>query len=127
MAIFADAEVKEAGGSYTEATVQLGTWAAAGLEKTARLANAARAVARPAVTENEDYSDVNPNPAEYDVTRMMPLVGWTVVGHVWSLHISYKERDGSVVSFRIYEIVPYSRDLTDPGPHRDLDGFGSLS
>ncbi|KAI9813025.1 MAG: hypothetical protein M1832_006416 [Thelocarpon impressellum] len=71
-------EVKSSAGDYMEATVQLGTWAAAGLEKLRRVA-------------------AEVSGTEYVCERLWPLPCWTVVGHVWTLHIAYKEKDGAVI------------------------------
>lgn len=68
-------EVKETGGDYNEAVMQLGVWCAAGLEKI-------RSMRRAGVEQ----------------TLLQPLLGWTVIGHEWKLHIAWKEIDGNVVS-----------------------------
>lgn len=68
-------EVKEAGGDYNEAVMQLGVWCAAGLEKI-------RSMISPGVEQ----------------TLLQPSLGWTVIGHEWKLHIAWKEIDGNVVS-----------------------------
>jgi hypothetical protein len=68
-------EVKEAGGDYHEAVTQLGIWSAASLEKMRLL--------RRGISQE----------------RLPPLVGWTVIGHEWKLHICWKNVDGAVVSF----------------------------
>lgn len=73
-------EVKEQGGDYNVAVMQLGIWCAAGLELVRTLW--------------EEGSN-----AEGRVNTLRPMVGWTVVGHDWKLHIAWKEADGSVVSF----------------------------
>ncbi len=67
-------EVKEGGGDYNEAIMQLAIWCAAGLEKVKRL---------------------NPS-VEYE--QLQPFIGWTIIGHEWKLHIAWKESDGGVVS-----------------------------
>lgn len=71
-------EVKESGGDYDEAVVQLGIWCSSGLEK---------------------MRSMN--------TRVMlktfkPLLGWTVIGREWSLRISWKDKNtGDVVGQRL--------------------------
>jgi hypothetical protein len=65
-------EVKGSGGNRDEAIVQYGVWAAAGLAKVEELFDGA--------------------------TLLQPLLGWTVVGHDWMLHMSWKLEDGEVVS-----------------------------
>ncbi|KAI9813024.1 MAG: hypothetical protein M1832_006415 [Thelocarpon impressellum] len=78
MALLANVEVKSSAGDYLEASVQIGTWVAAGLEKLRLLAT--------------EFSGT-----EYACDQLWPLPCWTVVGHTWSLHIAYKERDGTVI------------------------------
>ncbi|MCJ1476734.1 hypothetical protein MMC13_005403 [Lambiella insularis] len=59
-------EVKESGGDYNEATMQLGVWSAAGLEKMQSM---------------------------LDMTSsgvIMPLLGITAIGHEWKIHIAWK-------------------------------------
>jgi hypothetical protein len=69
-------EVKEVGGDYNEAVMQLAIWSAAGLEK---------------------LKTQGPNILH---TETLPSLGWTVIGHDWKLHISWKDADGRVVSTR---------------------------
>lgn len=59
-------EVKETGGDMNEALVQLAVWTAAGLEKLRSL--------------------IKPD----EVTELLPLLGITVVGHEWRIHLSWK-------------------------------------
>lgn len=59
-------EVKGSGGDYDEAVMQLGVWCSAGLEKMCSLWDAKSGKA------------------------MKPLIGITVIGHEWILHISWK-------------------------------------
>jgi hypothetical protein len=67
-------EIKESSGDYNEAIVQLGIWCSAGLEKTREM--------------------ITTDPS----TPQRPLLGWTVIGHEWRLHISWKdEKTGDVV------------------------------
>ena len=68
-------EVKEPGGDYNEAIMQLGIWCAAGLAKMKSMVRA---------------------DAEHE--PLQPLLGWTVIGHEWKLHISWKDANGDVVS-----------------------------
>ena len=90
-------EVKGSGGNRDEAIVQYGVWAAAGLAKVEELFNRA--------------------------TLLQPLLGWTVVGHDWMLHMSWKLEDGEVVSSRTLIIL--SMELINIqvvcGPWRKLD------
>ena len=74
-------EVKESGGDYNEAVTQLGIWSAACLEKLMQLR---RSSSRNA-TDSGEY--------------LLPIVGWTVVGHEWKLHICWKSMDGAVVRY----------------------------
>jgi len=73
-------EVKEGGGDYNEAILQLGIWCAAGLERLRGLRTLA---------ESDSGSDLEELP---------PFLGWTVVGHDWKFHISWKDEGGNVVS-----------------------------
>lgn len=59
-------EIKEMGGDMNEALLQLAVWTAAGLEKLKSLVNAD------------------------EVVEMLPLLGITVTGHEWRIHISWK-------------------------------------
>jgi hypothetical protein len=74
-------EVKESGGDYNEAVMQLGIWSAAGLEKVLALSGG--------VGETEVESGAGAGGE--------PFLGWTVVGHEWRLHIAWKELGGRVV------------------------------
>jgi hypothetical protein len=68
-------EIKESGGDYNEATMQLGVWSAAGLEKM------------------RSMLDVKTSGA------VMPLLGITAIGHEWKIHISWKvDETGETVS-----------------------------
>jgi hypothetical protein len=68
-------EIKESGGDYNEATMQLGVWSAAGLEKM------------------RSMLDVKTSGA------VMPLLGITAIGHEWKIHISWKvDKTGETVS-----------------------------
>lgn len=69
-------EVKEVGGDYNEAVMQLAIYSVAGLEKLR--------------TQSLNI----PN------SQILPSLGWTIIGHEWKLHISWKESDGRVVSTR---------------------------
>lgn len=95
--LVAGVEVKEPGGSYSDATVQLGVWCAAGLEKLSRLREEAHER-----RTNEALEVDNPPSGEGGVERdeeLPPFVGWTVVGHDWKFHIAWKDSSGKVVSF----------------------------
>lgn len=95
--LVAGVEVKEPGGSYSEATVQLGVWCAAGLEKLRRLREEAHER-----RTNEALEVDNPPSGEGGVERdeeLPPFVGWTVVGHDWKFHVAWKDSSGKVVSF----------------------------
>ncbi|OCK81060.1 hypothetical protein K432DRAFT_381661 [Lepidopterella palustris CBS 459.81] len=65
LALFSGIEVKREGGSKDEALTQLAIWLCAGLENHRKLAKC---------------------PAE----DLLPVVGWTVVGHDWHLYIAYR-------------------------------------
>jgi hypothetical protein len=68
-------EAKESGGDYNEAIMQLGVWSAAALEKLCSL------------TEPTSTQDLR------------PYLGFTMIGHEWKLHISWKVLDtGETVS-----------------------------
>jgi hypothetical protein len=68
-------EIKGPGGNHDEAVVQLGIWCAAGLLQRRELST----------------TDISPS--------QKPLLGWTVIGHDWRLHMSWRDDDtGDVVS-----------------------------
>ena len=70
-------EIKESGGDYNEALLQLGVWSAAGLEKLYSL------------LDNKSQPSA------------LPLLGITVIGHEWKIHISWKVYDtGEIVSLQ---------------------------
>ena len=75
-------ELKEAGGKATEAEMQLAVYHAAMLWKIQELINMRR---RTPMNEEE-------------VEKLVPsVVGWTVIGHKWSLYISSLLPDNSIV------------------------------
>jgi hypothetical protein len=68
-------EIKESGGDYNEAVVQLGIWCSAGLQK------------------RQEMSTVDA------FSSHKPLLGWTIIGHEWRVHISWRDdKTGDVVS-----------------------------
>jgi hypothetical protein len=70
-------EVRERGGDYSEAILQLGIWCAAGLERLQGLWELG----------NQNLEQGDP-----------PLFcGWTVVGHDWKFHVAWKNPRGNVV------------------------------
>ncbi|KAH9204357.1 hypothetical protein DL95DRAFT_398581 [Leptodontidium sp. 2 PMI_412] len=73
-------EVKESGGDYNEAVTQLGIWSAACLEKLKQLHRGSGGA-----TDSLGSGE-----------SLLPIVGWTVVGHEWKLHICWKSMDGAV-------------------------------
>ena len=86
-------EVKPHDGSYCESSLQLGIWMAAGLERICQLRTLASQ--RPPSIGTEQQSGHIP-----------PLVGVTVVGHVWSLHLTSKDETGLVVSMQFSLHLP---------------------
>lgn len=84
---FAAIEIKSPDGSYYGASVQLGIWLAAGLEKMREL-KAAAAASQTAFLIEE--------------TPLLPYVGIAVIGHVWNLHLGSKAADGTVVSYLLF-------------------------
>ncbi|KAG0644966.1 hypothetical protein D0Z07_9315 [Hyphodiscus hymeniophilus] len=86
-------EVKERGGDYNEAITQLAIWSAAGLERLREL--------RERVRTPEDQED------------LPPFLGWTVIGHDWKLHISWKNAQGEVVS-PLHDPDVYYSALAEP-------------
>ncbi|KAH9206340.1 hypothetical protein DL95DRAFT_73787 [Leptodontidium sp. 2 PMI_412] len=73
-------EVKERGGDYNEAILQLGIWCAAGLERLRGLWTRGRTDSGSGLEE-----------------ELPPILGWTVVGHDWKFHISWKDDGGNVI------------------------------
>ena len=86
---FAAIDIKSPDGSYYGASVQLGIWLAAGLEKTRELKVAAAA--------SQTASPIEEMP-------LLPYVGIAVVGHVWNLHLGSKAADGTVVSYILFSV-----------------------
>ncbi|CAG8973654.1 hypothetical protein HYALB_00002220 [Hymenoscyphus albidus] len=74
-------KVKERGGDYNEAIVQLGIWCTAGLERLRGL-----------WVRTSDGSDGNS-----ELEELPPFLGWTVVGHDWKFHIVWKDASGNVI------------------------------
>ncbi|KAG9240848.1 hypothetical protein BJ878DRAFT_263777 [Calycina marina] len=74
-------EVKERGGDYNEAIMQLGIWSAAGLERLRGLWT---------ISNNNSERDIKEE-------ELPPFLGWTVVGHDWKFHISWKDASGNVI------------------------------
>ncbi|KIX01923.1 uncharacterized protein Z518_07862 [Rhinocladiella mackenziei CBS 650.93] len=69
-------EIRGSSGSYDEAIVQLGIWYSAGLQK------------------RQEMSVTNASPSQ------KPLLGWTVIGHEWRPHISWRDDiTGDVVGY----------------------------
>lgn len=92
--LVAGVEVKERGGSYNEAIVQLGVWCAAGLEKLRRLREEGYKKRTRARGEMDEPPRIEGETEEE--RELPPLVGWTVVGHEWKLHIVWKDGSGKV-------------------------------
>lgn len=99
---FAAIDMKSPDGSYYGASVQLGIWLAAGLEKTRELK--AAAAARRVAAASQTASPIEETP-------LLPYVGIAVVGHVWNLHLGSKAADGTVVSYIIFSV---ESDLGSP-------------
>ncbi len=99
-------EVKDSGGDYIEAVTQLGIWSAACLAKMAQLQQ--QSVER----------------GSQQKTSIPPIIGWTVIGHEWKLHICWKDETGTVVrdSFAIYR-TSYNANLSGDcfGTNQQLD------
>lgn len=86
---FAAIAIKSPDGSYYKASVQLGIWLAAGLEKSRQLRELAATKNQAPATQTQEASQ-----EEY----LLPYVGISVHGHVWNLHLAWKGLDGAVVS-----------------------------
>jgi hypothetical protein len=71
-------EVKEFGGSQTEALLQVGIYSVAWLQKICQLI----------MLGGEMPSSDN----------VPPIIGWTVVGHDWKAYLTSLQSDGSIVS-----------------------------
>ena len=72
-------EIKESGGDYNEAVLQLGIWCSAGLQKRGELSTI----------------DISPS--------QKPLLGWTIIGHEWKLPFSWRDEAGNVVGLDLVE------------------------
>ena len=92
-------EVKERGGDYNEAIIQLGIWCAAGLERLRGLW---------AISQSNTGRDLEEKEEE-----LPPFLGWTVVGHDWKFHISWKDAGGNVVSSSFFCLFLYSLHFTN--------------
>lgn len=85
IAMLAGVEVKRSGGNGQDAQAQLFLWMAAGITSL-RLLRTCR--------KESSYA-----------TKRLPLVGWTVVGHIWEIYIAV-ERDACSVSGAVDIIGP---------------------
>jgi len=83
-------EAKAPGGSFQEASYQI-------------------AVALAAILERVKLLD-GKNGQVGDMRDCMPAIGWIVHGHFWTLHVSYREPDGSIVCFSQL-LFKFSADL----------------
>jgi len=98
--LVAGVEVKERGGSYNEATVQLGVWCAAGLEKLRRLREERH---EKRLRESGEVDEPLRREGEGEGgPELPPFLGWTVVGHEWKLHVVWKDGSGNVVSLFLF-------------------------
>ncbi|KAI6712294.1 hypothetical protein JHW43_005151 [Diplocarpon mali] len=91
-------EVKETGGDYNEAVLQLAVWCAAGLEAVQGLWQLARAEGGDAMDDMREQG--GEGGGQYKET-VPPFFGWTVIGHDWKLHIAWKSAAGDVVSISL--------------------------
>ncbi|KAH7379977.1 hypothetical protein BKA64DRAFT_765676, partial [Cadophora sp. MPI-SDFR-AT-0126] len=92
--LVAGVEVKERGGGYNEATVQLGVWCAAGLEKLRRLRGEGHD--KRTGERGEAYEPLRREAEAEGGGELPPFVGWTVVEHEWKLHVVWKDGSGNV-------------------------------
>ncbi|KAF4630736.1 hypothetical protein G7Y89_g7402 [Cudoniella acicularis] len=90
-------EVKAPGGNFQEASYQVAIASAAMLQRVRLL--------------DKDASDGG------DGGDYMPVVGWVVHGHFWTLHVSYREIDGSI---RVLGPYPSGNTATYLGLYRLL-------
>ena len=105
-------EVKEKGGDYNEAIVQLGIWSAAGLERVRGL----RAVALERRRHNVDIGKMSDELDDAtEENDLPPFLGWTVVGHDWRFYIIWKEKDGNVIV-----LGPWRTLNAGTGSHADI-------
>ncbi|PGH33543.1 hypothetical protein GX50_03615 [[Emmonsia] crescens] len=101
-------EIKSPDGIYDSSSLQLATWLAAGLENMRLLQARAREVRG---IQGEDENG------------LLPFIGITAVGHVWSLHIASKEKDGTV---RLYGPLPMGDTCSGFGVFQILNVLGRV-
>ena len=80
-------EAEAPGGNFQEASYQIAIASAAILERVRLL--------------NGDSGLIG------DIRHSMPVIGWIVHGHFWTLHVSYREIDGSIVGRSIFTLLNY--------------------
>ncbi|KAJ9653150.1 hypothetical protein H2201_009174, partial [Coniosporium apollinis] len=99
LALPACVEVGEPGKSYLEASLQLGVWCFAGLEKLRELralsGKLAQQMPTPGSTDEEVEAAAEGTEEPGDE---LPLFGWTAIGMDWKLHVAFRDKaDGGVV------------------------------
>lgn len=113
IALYCGVEVKRSGGDDQESLAQLCIWLAAGVRKLDELRKSvdgkAPATAIPAdksmnIEESQVEIGSTANVASGNamgdkLVDVLPLVGWTVQGHTWSIYIAWKGPNGSVCAF----------------------------
>jgi hypothetical protein len=128
-------EVKERGGDYNEAIVQLAIWCAAGLERLRGLREIGQnhtlqpqtAFIRETRGETQDETQTRGRErTTFEDDGLLPFLGWTVIGHDWKLHISWKDSSGNVVSCLVcsYKMITKANlclEKTVLGPWRLLN------
>ncbi|KAL5331122.1 hypothetical protein ACEPPN_000651 [Leptodophora sp. 'Broadleaf-Isolate-01'] len=88
-------EVKERGGDYNEAIIQLGIWCAAALEALQGLRTLGEVEGESGEGEVEEENE-REKEGEGERKSLPPFVGWTAMGHDWKFHIAWKDADGDV-------------------------------
>lgn len=89
IALFSGVEVKQDDGGKKEALAQLCIWLAAGLNKVQKLGQ---------LGHQDQYSS----------NEVLPMIGFTIVGHEWYTYLSYKRsNDGhdSIVGLDLLEVL----------------------
>lgn len=89
-------EVGEPGKNYLEASLQLGVWCFAGLQKLDELSIERQRIRGGGDETRAINVDDNDSANIATASCTLPLFGWTSIGMEWKLHLAYKNSDDSV-------------------------------
>ena len=100
-------------GDQNEGITRLATWFAAGLARLSQLSRIAGSEVDTSTEASSSATRADPSTTAASCGReieLLPLVGWTVVGHDWRFYVSWKEQSGNIVSSLVFESVVYVCD-----------------